>query len=81
MGARERPDLKTAITPDQIGHFKNAHVSGGGNVAYSSSLPATGMTLRGEAPLWIGGRPRFAVEAGGEGRRSIRRTVFPTLDD
>ncbi|MEZ5431316.1 MAG: hypothetical protein R3F31_09110 [Verrucomicrobiales bacterium] len=40
----------------------------------------TGLTLRGDTPLWIGGRNRFALEAAvkhaldPEGR-------FPTLDD
>ncbi|MCC6882799.1 MAG: FAD-binding protein [Verrucomicrobiales bacterium] len=72
--------VKTAITPDRVFEFPAAHVSCGGNVAYSSALPLTGLTLRGDAPLWIGGRNRFALEAAvkhaldPEGR-------FPTLDD
>jgi len=72
--------FKTDITPDQIDDFKTAHVSCGGNVAFSQILPARGLTLRGDSPLWIGGRPRFAIEA------AVKQALdpqnrFPTLDD
>ncbi|MFN0076393.1 MAG: FAD-binding protein [Prosthecobacter sp.] len=75
-----RWNFKTDITPDQIGEFKAAHVSCGGNVAFSNTLPPRGMTLRGDAPLWIGTRPRFAIEA------AVKQALdpqnrFPTLDD
>jgi len=78
---RETPwSYKTDITPDQVADFKTAHVSCGGSMAYSHALPARGMTLRGDAPLWIGGRPRFAIEA------AVKKALdpqqrFPTLDD
>ena len=77
---RETPwQFKTDLTPDQIGEFKAAHVSCGGNVAFSNTLPPRGMTLRGDSPLWIGGRPRFAIEA------AVKQALdpenrFPSLD-
>lgn len=72
--------FKTDITPEQIDDFKTAHVSCGGNVAFSQILPARGLTLRGDSPLWIGGRPRFAIEV------AVKQALdpqnrFPTLDD
>lgn len=75
-----RWNFKTDITPDQIGDFKAAHVSCGGNVAFSNTLPLRGMTLRGDSPLWIGGRRRFAIED------AVKQALdpqnrFPTLDD
>ncbi len=71
---------KTDITPDQIGDYQAAHVSCGGNVAFSRALPARGMTLRGDGPLWIGGRTRFAIED------AVKQALdpqhrFPTLDE
>ena len=78
---RETPwSYKTDITPDQISAFKAAHVSCGGSMAFAHNLPARGMTLRGDAPLWIGGRPRFAIEA------AVKQALdplqrFPSLDD
>lgn len=78
---RETPwSYKTDITPDQIPGFKSAHVSCGGSVAFSQILPSRGMTLRGDAPLWIGGRARYAIEA------AVKQALdpqerFPTLDD
>ncbi len=75
-----RWNFKTDITPDQIDDFKTAHVSCGGNVAFSQIPPVRGLTLRGDAPLWIGGRPRFAIED------AVKQALdpqhrFPTLDD
>lgn len=78
---RETPwNFKSDLTPDQIGEFKTAHVSCGGNVAFSQIPPAHGLTLRGDEPLWIGGRPRFGIEA------AVKQALdpqnrFPTLDD
>ncbi|MDB6006682.1 MAG: hypothetical protein JWR15_3669 [Prosthecobacter sp.] len=78
---RETPwNYKTDITPDQIGDFKTAHVSCGASVAFSQILPSRGMTLRGNAPLWIGGRPRFAIEAAVKHALDPQQR-FPTLDD
>ncbi len=78
---RETPwNFKTAITPDQIADFKAAHVSCGGSVAFSQILPARGMTLRGDAPLWIGGRTRFAIEDAVKQALDPQQR-FPTLDD
>lgn len=73
-------NFKSDLTPDQIGDFKTAHVSCGGNVAFSQIPPVRGLTLRGDSPLWIGGRPRFAIEA------AVKQALdpqnrFPTLDD
>ena len=79
--------VKSAITPGQVGDFAAGHVSCGGNVAYTSvataaELPAhlAGLTLTGNAPLWVGGRPRYAVEA------AVKQAFdpdhrFPSLDD
>jgi len=79
--------VKSAITLGQVGDFAAGHVSCGGNVAYTSvataaELPAhlVGLTLAGNAPLWIGGRPRYAVEA------AVKQAFdpdhrFPSLDD
>lgn len=78
---RETPwNYKTDITPDQMAGFKTAHVSCGGSVAFSHTLPARGMTLRGDAPLWIGGRQRFAIEAAVKQALDPQQR-FPTLDD
>ncbi|WP_395750724.1 FAD-binding protein [Prosthecobacter sp.] len=78
---RETPwSYKTDITPDQMADFKTAHVSCGGNVAYTQIKPARGMTLRGDAPLWIGGRTRFAIEEGVKQAFDPQHR-FPTLDD
>ena len=78
---RETPwSYKTDITPDQVADFKTAHVSCGGSMAFSHTLPARGMTLRGDAPLWIGGRPRFAIEAAVKQALDPQQR-FPTLDD
>lgn len=78
---RETPwNFKTDLTLDQIADFKTAQVSCGGNVAFSITPPPRGLTLRGDSPLWIGGRPRFAIEA------AVKQALdpqnrFPTLDD
>lgn len=78
---RETPwSYKADITPDLIDEFKTAHVSCGGSVAFSQILPSRGMTLRGDAPLWIGGRPRFAIEAAVKQALDPQQR-FPTLDD
>ena len=71
---------KTDITPDQVADFKTAHVSCGGSMAFSHILPVRGMTLRGDAPLWVGGRPRFAIEAAVKQALDPQQR-FPTLDD
>lgn len=75
-----RWSFKTDITPDQVSEYKTAHVSCGGNVAFSHTQPARGMTLRGDSPLWIGGRTRSAIED------AVKQALdpqhrFPTLDD
>lgn len=68
------------LTPDRIGDFKAAHVSCAGNVAYSHRPPPHGLTLRGDSPLWTGGRTKHAIEA------AVKQALdpqnrFPTLDD
>lgn len=78
---RETPwSYKTDITPDQMADFKGAHVSCGGSVAFSQILPARGMTLRGDAQLWIGGRTRFSIEDAVKQALDPQQR-FPTLDD
>jgi hypothetical protein len=69
------------------GDFAAGHVSGGGNVAYTSvesaaELPPhlVGITLSGAAPLWVGQRPRYAIES------AVKQALdpdhrFPSLDD
>jgi glycolate dehydrogenase FAD-binding subunit len=78
---RETPwSFKTDITPDQIADFKASHVSCAGSVAFSHTLPPRGMTLRGDAPLWVGGRTRFAIEDAVKQALDPQQR-FPTLDD
>ncbi len=78
---RETPwRFKSDLTPDQMSDFKSSHVSCAGNVAFSNTPPPRGLTLRGDEPLWIGGRPRFAIED------AVKQALdpqnrFPTLDD
>ncbi len=72
--------FKTDITPDLTEIYKQSHVSCAGNVAYSNETPPRGLTLRGDAPMWIGGRPRFAIEEGVK-RALDPENRFPTLDD
>lgn len=71
---------RASVTLAEAGAHAAAHVSGGGSVAWSMEPPARGLTLRGEAPLWIGGRRRHAIED------AVRRALdpvgrFPSLDD
>ena len=78
---REHPwRYRTDITPTEIAAHAFAHVSCAGNVAWSDAPPPRGLMLRGDGPLWIGGRPRFAIED------AVKRAFdpdgrFPTLDD
>lgn len=80
-GIRETPwGFKSDLTPDQTAAFKSSHLSCGGNMAFSLTPPPRGMTLRGDSPLWIGGRTRFAIET------AVKLALdphhrFPTLDD
>ena len=87
--------VKVALTPSQVPEFLSLVPSGarswigaGGNVGYLSlplgaTLPVfaqPALTLRGEAPLWPGARPRFDV------MRTVKAALdpqnrFPTLDD
>ncbi len=82
--------LKAAITPDQIGSLLSTrcHISAGGNVAFISLSSATelesihfdALTLRGDAPLWIGQRQRPAIEAAVKEALDPQNR-FPSLDD
>ena len=79
--------VKTPITPVQVPNFKSAHISAGGNVAFSSFASAaeipsafSGLTLRGDAPLWIGGRKKFSIEDGVKHALDPQNR-FPSLDD
>ncbi|MFM8292388.1 MAG: hypothetical protein ACKOC4_11900 [Planctomycetia bacterium] len=60
---RETPwRFATAITPAEMPHYAAAHVSGAGSVAWSLEPPLRGLTVRGPEPLWLGDRPRYAIE-------------------
>jgi glycolate oxidase FAD binding subunit len=79
--------VKTAITPDRMERFRHAHISAGGNVAYAAfasaaEIPAgfSGMTLRGDAPLWIGARGRAPIETAVKNALDPQGR-FPSLDD
>ena len=71
------------------------HFSAGGNVAFISLPPnlqidalasafkrlgLSGLTLRGNAPLWIGGRKRFSIEDGVKHALDPQNR-FPSLED
>ncbi len=77
--ARDGVLVKTPIAPEQTPLFKPAHVSCGGNVAYSDT-PVPGLTLRGDAPRRIGPRGKSAIEAGVKAALDPQNR-FPTLDD
>lgn len=78
---RETPwQFKSELTPDQLPEFKTAHVSCAGNIAYSNTPPPHGLTLRGDSPLWIGGRTKQAIEAAVKHALDPQKR-FPTLDD
>ncbi|MFM9059387.1 MAG: FAD-binding protein [Planctomycetaceae bacterium] len=67
-------------TPNEIGRFTSAHVSCGGEVAWSHVAPPRGLALRGKGPLWVGGRAKWTIED------AVKRALdpdhrFPTLDD
>jgi glycolate oxidase FAD binding subunit len=78
---RETPwRFATAITPAEMPHYAAAHVSGAGSVAWSMEPPLRGLTLRGPEPLWLGDRPRHAIED------AVKLALdphgrFPGLDD
>jgi glycolate oxidase FAD binding subunit len=85
--------VKVALTPAQVPEFAavrgaRARVSAGGNVGYLSfppganvpALPWPAVTLRGDAPLWPGTKPRSEV------MRAVKVALdpqnrFPQLDD
>lgn len=81
QGIRERPwHFRADITAAEIGAHTNAHVSCGGDVVFGDEPPPRGLRLRGAGDLWIGGRPRFAIED------AVKRALdpegrFPALDD
>lgn len=75
-----RWSFKADLTSDQIGAFKAAHLSCAGNVAYSHTPPPHGLTLRGDSPLWLGGRSKFAAEDAVKLALDPQHR-FPTLDD
>lgn len=54
--------FKSALAPGEGATFRQSHLSCGGDVAFSIDSPAHGLALRGDGPLWIGGRTRFAIE-------------------
>ena len=78
---RETPwGFVAATSPAEIGGLAAAHASRGGELAWSHVAPARGLTLRGDAPLWVGSRTTWAIED------AVKRALdpdhrFPTLDD
>ncbi|MFM7107033.1 MAG: FAD-binding protein [Planctomycetaceae bacterium] len=78
---RETPWAFVAdVAPDEVGRHAAAHVSCGGEVAWSHAAPPRGLALRGGGPLWVGGRATWAIEA------AVKQALdpddrFPTLDD
>jgi glycolate oxidase FAD binding subunit len=72
--------FKADLMPSELPAFRAAHVSGAGSVAFSTEPLPRGLTLRGPEPLWLGGRPRHAIE------EAVKLALdpdhrFPTLDD
>lgn len=78
---RETPwSFVADVAPEEIGRHAGAHVSCGGEVAWSHAAPPRGLALRGTGPLWVGGRPRWAIEDAVKQALDPDRR-FPTLDD
>jgi glycolate oxidase FAD binding subunit len=68
------------VAPHDIGCSSDAHMSRAGEVAWSHAAPPRGLTLRGDTPLWVGGRTTWAIEA------AVKKALdpdhrFPTLDE
>jgi glycolate oxidase FAD binding subunit len=78
---RETPwGFKSALAPGEGASFRQSHLSCGGDIAFSIEPPAHGLALRGDGPLWVGGRTRFAIE------HRVKEALdpahrFPSLDD
>lgn len=78
---RETPwGFKSALAPGEGAAFRQAHLSCGGDVAFSIESPAHGLALRGGGPLWIGGRKRFEIEDRVKEALDPQHR-FPSLDD
>jgi glycolate oxidase FAD binding subunit len=78
---RETPwAYRSDITPAEVGECARAHVSCGGNLALWREPPPRGLALVGDGPLFVGGRPRHAVED------AVKRAFdpdgrFPPIDE
>jgi glycolate oxidase FAD binding subunit len=78
---RETPwAFRSDITPAEIPACPRAHVSCGGSLALWREPPSRGLALTGSGPLWVGGRPRYAIED------AVKRAFdpvdrFPSLDE
>lgn len=78
---RETPwGFKSILAPGEGAAFRRSHLSCGGDVAFSIEPPAHGLALRGDGPLWIGGRTRFAIEDRVKEALDPQHR-FPSLDD
>lgn len=78
---RETPwCCKADLTPDRMGAFASAHVSCAGTLALSTTPLSRGLTLRGDGPLWPGGRIRHTIEAAVKAALDPDHR-FPGLDD
>ena len=78
---RETPwAFRSDITPGEVASCTRAHVSCGGSIALWRETPPRGLALSGHGPLWVGGRPRRAIEDG------VKQAFdpagrFPALDE
>jgi len=78
---RETPwAFKSALVPGEAAAFRSSHLTRGGEVAFSLEVPPHGLALRGEGPLWVGGRTRYEIE--GRVKEALDPDHrFPSLDD
>jgi glycolate oxidase FAD binding subunit len=89
----DTPLVKVALSPGKIGSLEGLlyHLSAGGNVAFISAkaealderlrhVSLSGVTFRGEAPLWLGGGSRPAI-VGAVKQALDPLSRFPSLDD
>ncbi|MFM8985538.1 MAG: FAD-binding protein [Planctomycetia bacterium] len=68
------------VAPERMGEFRSAHVSCAGSLALSTTPLPHGLALRGDGPLWPGGRTRHAIEDAVKAAFDPDHR-FPTLDD
>jgi glycolate oxidase FAD binding subunit len=89
------PDVAAPLRQALEGLRARVHVSAGGNVAFAAFAPdadvaavdarlrglkLASLTLRGDAPLWLGVRPKYQIAAAVKAALDAENR-FPTLDD